>query len=158
MESGYDHSPLRFIHIDVKSGLTVLVGEDGRAISCNPNLLLQKLLSPASPELTPAEPVEEKESTVTLSGRLKSVPKEGRVDGSGFPTAWARFAAHQEGSNQAHMYLATFHRKSREIALGLKPDAHIIVECYPPHPANEPGKSDTLSVIHIINYPGKPPK
>jgi hypothetical protein len=141
--------------MDLQELSVVLEGEDGRVITFHPGLLLQKLLSPASPELTPAEPAEEKESTITLSGRLKSIPKEGRVDGSGFPTAWARFAAHEAGVNQAHMYLATFHRHSREIALGLKIDAPIIVEGYP-HTSTEPGKTDTLSVVHIIDYPGKP--
>jgi hypothetical protein len=156
---GQEHqpSPLRHIHIDLQELSVVLEGEDGQQMTFNPRLLIQQLFSTPPAELSPAEPEEEKESTVTLSGRLKSAPKEGRVDGSGFPTAWARFAAHQEGSNQAHMYLATFHRHAREIALGLKVDTSIIVEGYP-HTSTEPGKSDTLSVIHIINYPGKPPK
>ena len=36
----------------------------------------------------------EKEPTITLSGKLKSKPRQGRADGSGNPTAWARLAAH----------------------------------------------------------------
>jgi hypothetical protein len=150
-------SPLRHIHIDLQEVSVILEAENGQRTTFNPRLLIQRLLSTTPVELPPAEPEETKESTVTLSGRLKSIPKEGRPDNSGFPTAWARFAAHEEGSNQAHMYLATFHRHSREIALGLKVDSPIIVEGYP-HPSTEPGKSDTLSVIHIINYTGKPSK
>jgi hypothetical protein len=155
MASEQQPSPLRHIHVDLENWSVILEGADGRAISFNPNLLLQRLLSPTLTELPQAEVVEEKESTVTLAGRLKSQPKEGRPDGSGFPTAWARFAAHEEGSGQAHMYIATFHRKAMDIALGLKPESQIIVEGYP-HKATQPDKSDTLSVIHIIHYPGKP--
>jgi hypothetical protein len=155
MASEQQPSPLRHIHVDLENWSVILEGADGRAISFNPNLLLQRLLSPTLTELPQAEVVEEKESTVTLAGKLKSQPREGRPDGSGLPTAWARFAAHEEGSNQAHMYIATFHRKAREIALGLRADSQIIVEGYP-HPASSPDKLDTLSVVHIINYPGKP--
>jgi hypothetical protein len=146
-------SPLRHVHIDLQEVSVVLEAENGQRMTFNPRLLIQQLLSTIPVELAPAE--EEKESTVTLAGRLKSVPKEGRPDGSGFPTAWARFAAHEEGSGQAHMYIATFHRKARDIALTLKPDSQIIVEGYP-HPASQPDRMDTLSVVHLINYPGKP--
>jgi hypothetical protein len=149
-------SPLKHIHVDLENWSVILEGADGRAISFNPNLLLQRLLSPALRELPAGVSEEpEKEPTVKLSGRLKSQPKAGRPDGSGFPTAWARFAAHEEGSGQAHMYIATFHRKAMDIALGLKPESQIIVEGYP-HKATQPDKSDTLSVVHIIHYPGKP--
>jgi hypothetical protein len=160
MEQEQQPSPLRHIHIDLENWSVILKGADGRAISFNPSLLLQKLLSPTLTDLPPA-PAEdssqapEKSPTVTLAGKLKSQPKEGKPDGSGLPTAWARLAAHEDGSAQAHMYIATFHRRSREIALGLKPESQIIVEGYP-HPASSPDKLDTFSVVHIINYPGKP--
>jgi hypothetical protein len=153
-------SPLRHIHVDLENWSVILEGADGRAISFNPSLLLQRLLSPTLPELSPtaaedtSQP-EVKEATVKLAGKLKSVPKDGSPDRSGYPTVWARFAAHEEGSQRAHLYLATFHRKARDIAQYLEPDAPIIVEGYP-HPATDPGKSDTLSVVHIIDYPGKP--
>jgi hypothetical protein len=153
-------SPLRHIHVDLESWSVILEGADGRAISFNPNLLLQRLLSPTLTDLPPASDEDttqapETNPTVTLVGKLKSQPKEGSVDGSGFPTAWARFAAHEEGARQAHMYIATFHRKTREVALGLKPENQIIIEGYP-HDRSRDGKADTFSVIHIIDYPGKP--
>src|SRR3954467_411423 len=107
METEQQPSPLRHIHIDLKELSVVLEAANGQQISFNPRLLIQQLLSTPPAELSPAEPEETKESTVTLSGRLKSVPKEGRPDNSGFPTAWARFAAHEAGSNQAHMLLAS---------------------------------------------------
>ena len=157
MEAEQQPSPLRHIHVDLENWSVILEGADGRAISFNPRDLLAQLtasLSSAEAPTLEAPATVERDPTVTLAGRLKSVPKEGRPDGSGNPTAFARFAAHEDGSSQARMYLATFHRKSREIALGLKPDSPIIVEGYP-HPATEPGKSDTLSVVHIIDYPGK---
>ena len=152
-------SPLRHIHIDLENWSVILEGADGRAISFNPNILLQRLLSPTISELAPAdtdEPGEadEKERTVRLAGRLKSAPKEGRADSSGFPTALARFAAHEEGARQAHMYLATFHRKARDIALTLTPESQIVVEGYP-HQSSQPDRTDTLSVVHIVHYPGK---
>src|SRR5215207_8622801 len=99
-------SPLRHIHVDLENWSVILEGADGRAISFNPNLLLQKLLSPTPTDLPPASAEDssqapEKSPTITLAGKLKSQPKEGRPDGSGLPTAWARFAAHEEGSSQA---------------------------------------------------------
>jgi hypothetical protein len=153
-------SPLRHIHVDLENWSIVLEGADGRAISFTPSLLLQRLLSPTPTDLAPASVDDssqnpEKNPTITLAGKLKSLPKEGRPDGSGLPTAWARFAAHEEGASQAHMYLATFHRRARELALGLKPESQLIVEGFA-HPASSPDKLDTFSVIHIINYPGKP--
>jgi hypothetical protein len=144
--------PLKTIHIDVLVGSVIFEGVDGRAISWNPRLMLEHLQSTAPPSLQEAEA--ESDPLVKLTGKLKSVPKEGRPDSSGFPTAWARFAAHAEGSKQAHMYIATFHRKAREIALGLKTESQILVEGYP-HQATQSDRLDTLSVVHIINYPDK---
>jgi hypothetical protein len=100
-----------------------------------------------------------KDLTVALTGRLKSQPKEGRPDNQGHPTAYARFAAHEEGAESGHLYLATFHRASRRIALGLAADDQITVEGYP-HPSDDPSgkRLDTLSVFRFLNYPGKPEK
>lgn len=102
-----------------------------------------------------AEATSEKEHTVTLTGRLKSTPKPGRTDRSGKPTAWARVAVHDEGQDEPHLYLATFHRHTAPIALGLKAGAQITVEGYP-HVSTDPKRSDTLSVITMPQYPGKP--
>ena len=155
-------SPLRRIHLDLQDFSLLLEAEDGRMISYQPTQQLLQLLSlmgsqPAAPAAveTPAEETASPNPTVKLSGRLKSAPKEGRPDSSGFPTAWARFAAHDEGSTLARMYIATFHRKCRDIVLGLPVNSQLIVEGYP-HQSDSPEKSDTLSVVHMINYPGKP--
>lgn len=97
-----------------------------------------------------------KNPSVVLSGRLKTQPKEGKADSQGHPTAWARFAAHEEEG--ARLYSCTFHRGSARIALGLPVEAQIVVEGYA-HPSTEPGKRlDTLSVFRLLNYPGKSEK
>jgi hypothetical protein len=100
------------------------------------------------------DPISEREPTVTLSGKLKSKPRQGRADGRGNPTAWARFAGHEEGRKEAHFYLATFHRHTADIALSLPVDAALTVQGYV-HPSPQPGRLDTLSVVNIVRYPGK---
>ncbi len=111
----------------------------------------------AGAEESPAGPQPEREKTVTLSGRLKSTPKEGRPDRSGRPTAWARFAAHVEGEAEPHQYLATFHRHTASTALALKAGAPITAEGYA-RPAGDPAgkRLDTFSVFRLLAYPGKP--
>jgi hypothetical protein len=106
--------------------------------------------------ISPASPAKEKEKTATLTGKLKSKPQSGRNDRSGKPTAYADFAAHVEGEEQAHYYKATFHRNTRNIALKLPAEAQITVFGYP-HPRNSPRSRDTFSVVNIVDYPGKPP-
>ncbi len=108
-------------------------------------------------EPSSVKPAEGKERTVTFSGKIKSQPKEGKPDSRGNPTAYARFAVHEEGREDAHLYLATFHRHTAKIALSLAKEAPITVEGYP-HPSSDPKRMDTLSVINILNYPGKPEK
>lgn len=101
----------------------------------------------------------EKELTVTLTGRLKTQPKEGKPDSRGNPTAYARLAVHQEGREEARLYLATFHRHATPIALSLPKDAQVTVSGYP-HPSNDPSgkRLDTFSVINFVSYPGKQEK
>jgi hypothetical protein len=124
-------------------------------------------LTPIEPHATPdtepspSTPVEqistpEKGRTVTLAGKLKSKPRSGRPDSKGNPTAWARFAAHEEESENAHIYSATFHKHTAPIALGLDTDASLVVQGYP-HEYDDPEKKrmDTLSVINLVDYPGK---
>jgi hypothetical protein len=112
-------------------------------------------MEPVSP--TPAsEAAKEKEKTMTLSGKLKSKAQPGKPDRSGKPTAYADFAAHVEGEKDAHYYVATFHRHTREIALKLPKEAPITVTGYP-HPSTSPKRTDTFSVVNIVEYPGKPP-
>lgn len=100
---------------------------------------------------------QEKEKTVTLSGRLKSLPREGKPDSRGNPTVYARFAAHEEGEAEARLYMATFHRNTVKIAVGLPRDAAIVVSGYP-HKSDDPKRMDTFSVVNIVSYPGMPPK
>jgi hypothetical protein len=110
----------------------------------------------AKTPLSPASAAKEKEKTATLTGKLKSKPQAGRNDRSGKPTAYADFAAHVEGEEQAHYYKATFHRNTRNIALKLPAEAQITVFGYP-HPRKSPRSTDTFSVVNIVDYPGKPP-
>jgi hypothetical protein len=95
--------------------------------------------------------------TVTLTGKLKSKPQEGRLDRNQKPTAWARLAVHLEGEEQAKMFLASFHRHTRAIALGLSEGDQVTVEGYP-RPSADPARMDSLSVFNIPAYPGKPHK
>lgn len=110
------------------------------------------------PQSVPAEASEtEKPKIVTLQGKLKSKPREGRPDSRGNATAWARFAAHEADQDSAHMYSATFHKHTAKIALGLDNDMPLTVQGYP-HEHDDPGskRMDTLSVINLLDYPGKP--
>lgn len=109
----------------------------------------------ASPELPGIPETSEKERTMTLSGKLLTKPKEGRKDRSNKPTSYARFAAHEEGEESAHIFLATFHRHTARIALGLPRGAQVTVEGYP-HPSDNPKRMDTFSVVNIPHYPGRP--
>lgn len=101
----------------------------------------------------------EKERTITLTGRLKTQPKQGKSDSQGNPTAYARLAVHEEGQGEAHVYLATFHRHAMPIALSLPKDAQVTVSGYP-HPSNDPSgkRLDAFSVINLVSYPGKQEK
>ena len=98
----------------------------------------------------------ELEGRVTLAGRLKTKPREGKPDRRGNPTAWARFAAHVEGEDGPHLYSATFHRHTAPIALTLEKDAPLTVDGYA-HPSRDPSSTrlDTLSVVNLVAYPGK---
>lgn len=106
---------------------------------------------------TTSEEAKEKQQPVTLSGKLKTKPKEGKQDSRGNATAWAKLAVHEEDREDVHMYLATFHRHTARIALGLEKDAQVTLQGYP-HPSEDPKRADTFSVINLVNYPGKPKK
>jgi hypothetical protein len=110
----------------------------------------------AETPVSPTSAGKEREKTATLTGKLKSKPQPGRNDTSEKPTAYADFAAHVEGEEQAHYYKATFHRRTRDIALKLPVEAQITVFGYP-HPRNSSRSTDTFSVVNIVDYPGKPP-
>jgi hypothetical protein len=84
---------------------------------------------------------QEREKTITLSGKLKSKPQPGKNDRSNKPTAYADFAAHVEGEKDVHYYIATFYRHTRGIALKLPKEAQITVTGYP-HPSNSARRKD----------------
>lgn len=105
-----------------------------------------------------AEQVEaEAKKTVTLTGKIKGEVRQGRVDSSGKPTAWARVAAHIEGEEQAKMLSTTFHRHAAGIALGLPAESQITFSGYL-RPSQDPSRMDSVSAFHLIDYPGKPTK
>jgi hypothetical protein len=116
---------------------------------------IPQVIEPVSPAPR-SDAAKEKEKTITLSGKLKSQPKPGKPDRSGKPTAYADFAAHVDGEEKAHYYVATFHRHTRDIAAKLPTEAPITVTGYP-HPSKSPKRKDTFSVVNIVAYPGKPP-
>lgn len=113
--------------------------------------------SGSSEHVQPAGVEIEKAKTTTLQGKLKSKPSEGRPDARGNTTAWARFAAHEEDRDGAHLYSTTFHKHTAGIALSLDNNAPLTVQGYL-HEQDDPGsrRLDTLSVINVIDYPGKP--
>jgi hypothetical protein len=90
-----------------------------------------------------------------LTGRLKSKPQEGRPDGRAVPTAWARFAAHLDGDEEAWMLSTSFLRATRRIALSLAIGDQITVEGYI-NKNTDPEKMDRYNVFRFLNYPGKP--
>ncbi len=112
----------------------------------------------ASPAQQPESAAAERERAITMTGKLKSMPREGRPDSANHPTAWGRFAAHEEtpeGVSRAHLYLATFHGETRAIALRLGIGTQLEVKGFP-RPAQQQGKLDGFSVVDIVRI-GEPP-
>ena len=107
----------------------------------------------ATPEPTPRR---EPEPRSVLPGKLKTKPRAGKPDRRGNPTAWARFAAHIEGEDEAHLFSATFHRHTAKIALTLERNDPLTIEGYA-HPSTDPAgtRLDSFSVINLVAYPGK---
>jgi len=122
-------------------------------------LVLEQVAELEEAELEATAPQQElqPEKTVTLTGRLHTTPKPGRADRAGNPTAYAQFAAHVEGEPEVHLYVATFHRGTDQLALKLRQQAQITVEGYPHVGDPSGGRLDTLSVIRLLDYPGKNP-
>lgn len=160
-------TPLSAIRIDLKDRSIIFEAEDQpiARLSLAPEGLvftaLHRIVEAEARAALPAEQAErsEKEKTVTLTGRLKTEPKEGKADSRGNPTAWARLAVHEEGREDAHVYLASFHRHTAPVALSLAKDAQVTVSGYP-HPSNDPSgkRMDTFSVVNLVSYPGKQDK
>jgi hypothetical protein len=157
-----DPTPLRAFRIELAEQAVILEGEDGSCIRVEAAhaVLLQQIVAlfgsppPVAPSpAAPASPTKQQD-TVTLTGRLKSTPKEGRPDGHGNPTAWARFAARDPEGDQVRVYSTTFHRRCAQIALGLSRDDQLTVIGYV-RPSSQEGRLDGLSVFAVPNYPGK---
>jgi len=166
------------IHIDLVDQIVTLEAQDGRRAKLSfgqPTTLFKAHPQPPSESDTPAEFVaddetgwpepdaapqaaQEKPQPVTLSGRLRTKPKAGRPDRQGRPTAWARLAVQEEGTEQAHLYTATFYRTTTAIALGLPKDSQLTVEGYPRVGDATKQRLDTLAVLVLHQYPGKPSK
>ncbi len=107
--------------------------------------------SPTVADPEDIEPQEEKQRPVVLQGRLLGRVREGRPDSRGRKTAWARFAAHEDGQDKPHLYSATFHRGSAAGVLALPADSRLVVEGYV-HQSNDPEgeRMDTLSVFRLL--------
>lgn len=110
--------------------------------------------SPA-PATEEAAAPREKQPALVLPGKIQTKPMEGRPDGRGKPTAWARFLAHMDGQEGATLLSATFHNRTRDIALGLSDGDAITAQGYL-HLSRNAERLSTFSVFHLINYPGKP--
>ncbi len=159
--------PLKAIHINLTDRSIEFESEQGTVAKLTFgkegiifNAAALELSTPSEALQSPSQEdqgKQEKEATITLTGRLKNKPKQGRADRSGNPTAYARFAAHIGDEEGPHDYIATFHRHTARIALGLPRDAQVTVEGYP-HPSGSEKRLDTFSVINLVWYPGKLPK
>jgi hypothetical protein len=112
--------------------------------------------APTNPE-TPVASSKKRENQYLLTGRLKSKPVEGKPDGRGRPTAYARFAAHLDGSEEAWMLSTSFLAATRRIALELASNDLVTLEGYV-NKNPDPEKMDRYNVFRFLNYPGKPPR
>lgn len=158
--------PISSIHINLAERSITLEAENeavaklifsSGTIYFNPpkEALEEQVQSQESPEQENEPELElslEREKTVTFTGRLKGKPRQGKADRSGHPTAYARFAAHEEGREGAHIFLATFHRGAANIALNLSKEAQVTVEGYHHH-SDDAKRMDTLSVVRFVRYP-----
>lgn len=166
MEQDQSPSKLSAIQIDlVARSITLQADQTATRLTFTPSGILYELLGfpivaehsleHTSEGRNTSAATDEKEASVVITGRLKTVPKEGRVDKSGNPTAWAKLAAHEDGQNAAHMYSTTFHRHTTRIALALEQDAQITLQGYV-RTSSDPKRMDRLSVFNLLAYPGKP--
>ena len=104
---------------------------------------------------TQPTPTKEKSPTTVIPGTLHSKPVEGLPDRNKKPTAYARMLGHLEGEEGAVLLSTSFHGRTREIALGLPEGSHITAQGYL-HRSQDPERMPTFSVIHLLQYPGKP--
>jgi hypothetical protein len=167
---------IKSFHVEFLEGTLTVTSESGQEVHYRISRLEQE-----SPEVqqaversqrddvvTPAEAAAMEaraKETFTLTGRIKGAGRdkppvvEGRPDGRGRPTAWTRFAAHQEGSDEAWLLSTTFHGGATRIALGLQLNDQITAVGYIRRAAEpKPGEQrrmDQYSVFHMPNHPGK---
>jgi hypothetical protein len=160
------------IHINLVEQVVTLEAEDGRkarlAFSPAGNPLpaegetLEALVAEDENKGWHAEPSpaeqRERQATIVVSGQLRSQPKAGRPDRQGRPTAWARLAVQEAGVEQAQLSSATFYRATTAIALKLPRGAEVSVEGYPRAGDQAKSRLDTLAVLALHQYPGKPSK
>lgn len=97
----------------------------------------------------------EADAAVVMTGHLRAVAREGRPDRHGKPTAWAPFLGKTEDEEQPRAYSATFYRGAAPIALSLGKGSDLTVRGFV-RPSVDPEKDDWLSVVGVLNYPGKP--
>jgi len=155
--------PLSAIHINLKDRSVTFEAQDhpvAKLTFTSEGVIF--FPQPQAEAQSAALPTQQPESAeqpkpVILSGKLKTQPKAGKPDRQGRPTAYARFSAHVEGEQGPHDYLATFHRHTAKIALGLTKDSSVTAQGYV-HPSGEPKRLDTFSVINLLKYPGQPEK
>jgi hypothetical protein len=151
------------IHVDLVARSVALdvEGEDEARVIVDHGALMEPDAQAETPETaqtadgieTPAPP--ETEAAVVLTGHLRAVPREGRPDRNGKPTAWAPFLGKTETEEKPRAYAATFYRSAAPIALSLGKGADLTVRGFV-RPSNDPEKNDWLSVVGVLNYPGKP--
>jgi hypothetical protein len=153
--SGVTIDSLRRLVIDFHAGTIEIEGADGSCyrLKVAPDSVASggPLTTDVPPLETTAPPAAESgtQRMVRLVGRLKSTPREGRPDGRGRPTAWAKLAVHEEGRDSARMHSATFHAATTNKVLALPVDAQIIVEGYV-RPSDDPRRMDALSVFTLM--------
>ena len=168
LEQDYSASPIKRLHFDLVEQIGVAEALDGRAISFPLPGFLQQLypaavaeaedssgLLPTGPQASEPAAEQSRQPGIIMTGRLKSKPHEGNLDGRGRPTATATLAAHQEGSDSAQMVFAIFHGATTAVALSLEEDAQITAEGYF-HPKTREDRKDSLDVYKLHHYPGKP--
>jgi len=109
---------------------------------------------PPQPSAVEAGATPENDTAVVLTGHLRALAKEGRPDRNGKPTAWAPFLGKAGDEEQPEAYSATFYRGAAPIALSLAKGAHLTVRGFV-RPSGDPAKNDWLSVVGVLNYPGK---
>src|SRR4051794_33318242 len=152
-----DSSPLSSIHIELDPPAVTFTGTDGRAITFHPVDYLRRILGAAAASPTPEASAEQaREKVITLAGKLKTKPQDGFPDGKGKPTATALFAAHLPESQDAKMYFAIFHGATTSIVRNTCDVSTSLTITWYPHQSTSPDKNDTIDVIRLEQYPGKP--